>query len=135
MRILGSIVAPFATLMSYCDSKIIGSGSIRSQIVRDQLVWDKSILLQKLTHEFQRGTLVPSRRKSFVSDPVLVLNEQMLDRYVLADPTCEEVLHEESLRGRTSGPEAHLLLKDCEQGNGVSIHNSSPSSHLLPSAV
>jgi hypothetical protein len=28
--------------------------------------------------------------------------------------------------------EAHLLLKDCEQGNGVS---SSPSSHLLPSAA
>ena len=59
MRILGSIVAPSTTLMSSCDSKITGSGSIRPQIVRDQLVWDKSILLQKLAHEFQRGTLVP----------------------------------------------------------------------------
>src|SRR5450631_1800496 len=38
MRILGSIVAPSTTLMSFCDSKITGSGSIRSQIVRDQLV-------------------------------------------------------------------------------------------------
>jgi hypothetical protein len=28
-------------------------------IVRDQLVWDKSILLQQLAHEVQRGTLVP----------------------------------------------------------------------------
>ena len=45
--------------MSSCDSKITGSGSIRPQIVRDQLVWDKSILLQQLAHEVQRGTLVP----------------------------------------------------------------------------
>ena len=59
MRILGSIVAPSTTLMSSCDSKITGSGSIRPQIVRDQLVWDKSILLQQLAHEFERGTLVP----------------------------------------------------------------------------
>jgi hypothetical protein len=59
MRILGSVVAPSTTLMSSCDSKITGSGSIRPQIVRDQLVWDKSILLQQLAHEVQRGTLVP----------------------------------------------------------------------------
>src|SRR5580693_6089438 len=59
MRILGSVVAPSTTLMSSCDSKITGSGCIRPQIVRDQLVWDKSILLQQLAHEFQRGTLVP----------------------------------------------------------------------------
>ncbi len=59
MRILGSIVAPSTTLMSSCDSKVTGSGSIRPQIVRDQLVWDKSILLQQLAHEVQRGTLVP----------------------------------------------------------------------------
>jgi hypothetical protein len=59
MRILGSVVAPLTPFMSSCDSKITGSGSIRSQIVRDQLVWDKSILLQQLAHEFQRRTLVP----------------------------------------------------------------------------
>ena len=59
MRILGSIVAPSTTLMSSCNSKITGSGSIRPQIVRDQLVWDQSILLQQLAHEFERGTLVP----------------------------------------------------------------------------
>src|ERR1700730_12660825 len=59
MRILGSVVAPLTTLMSSCDSKITGSCRIRSQIVRDQLVWDKSILLQQLAHEFQRRTLVP----------------------------------------------------------------------------
>jgi hypothetical protein len=32
---------------------------MRSQIVRDQLVWDKAILLQQLAHKFQRRTLVP----------------------------------------------------------------------------
>jgi hypothetical protein len=46
-------------LVSSCDSKITGCGSIRSQIVRDQPIWDKAILLQQLAHEFQRGTLVP----------------------------------------------------------------------------
>ena len=60
MRVLGSIVAPSTTLMSSCESKFTGSGRIRSEIVRDELVWDKSILLQQLAHEFQRGTLVPS---------------------------------------------------------------------------
>ena len=59
MRILGSIVAPSTTFMSSCDPKITGCSSIRFEIVRDQLVWDKSILLQQLAHEFQRGTLVP----------------------------------------------------------------------------
>src|ERR1700719_418267 len=59
MRILGSVVAPSTTLMSSCASKITGSGSIRSQIVRAQLVWDKAILLQQLAHEFQCRTLVP----------------------------------------------------------------------------
>src|SRR3982074_146786 len=59
MLILCSIVAPSTTLMSSFDSKITGSGSIRSQVVRDQLVWDKAILLQQLAHEFQRGVLVP----------------------------------------------------------------------------
>ena len=68
MRILGSIVAPSTTLMSSCDSKITGSGSIRPQIVRDQLVWDKSILLQQLAHEFERGTLVPSALDQNIED-------------------------------------------------------------------
>jgi hypothetical protein len=59
MRVLGSIVTQSTTFMSFCYSKITGSGSIRSQIVYDQLVRDKSVLLQKLAHEFHRGTLVP----------------------------------------------------------------------------
>jgi hypothetical protein len=60
MRILGSVVAPSAALMAFCDSKIMGRGSIRPQLIRDELVWDKAIFLQKFAHQFQRGTLVSS---------------------------------------------------------------------------
>ena len=78
LLILGSIVAPSTTLMSSCDSKITGSGSsIRPQIVRDQLVWDKSILLQQLAHEFQRGTLVP---------PALGLKAQAISKPYAGNP-------------------------------------------------
>src|ERR1019366_3970585 len=59
MRILGSVVAPSAALMAFCDSKIMGCGSIRPQLIRDELVWDKAIFLQQLAHEFQRRPLVP----------------------------------------------------------------------------
>jgi len=41
MRILGSVVAPSAALMAFCDSKIMGCGSIRPQLIRDELIWDK----------------------------------------------------------------------------------------------
>jgi hypothetical protein len=60
MRILGSVVAPLTALMAFCDSKIMGCGSIRPQLIRDELVWDKAIFLQKVAHQFKRGTLVPS---------------------------------------------------------------------------
>jgi hypothetical protein len=48
MRILCSIVAPSATLVAFCDSKMTGCGGIRSQLICDELVWDKAIFLQKL---------------------------------------------------------------------------------------
>src|ERR1700730_10541636 len=60
MRVLRSIVAPPTTLMSSCETKFTGCCRIRFEIVRDELVWDKAILLQKLAHEFQRRTLVLS---------------------------------------------------------------------------
>src|ERR1700726_4625357 len=59
MRILRSIVAPSATLVAFCDSKMTGRGGIRSQLIRDELVWDKAIFLQQLAHQFQRRPLVP----------------------------------------------------------------------------
>ena len=58
MRILRSIVAPSTAFMTFCDPKMTGCSSIRSQIIRDELVWDKAIFLQKLAHQFERGPLV-----------------------------------------------------------------------------
>ena len=59
MRILRSVVAPSTALMASCDPEIMGRGGVRSQIVGDELVWDKAIFLQKLAHQFQRRPLVP----------------------------------------------------------------------------
>src|SRR5450631_657523 len=74
MRILGSVVAPSTTLMSFCDSKITGSSSIRSQIICDELVWDKTIFLQKLAHEFQGGPLVPPALDQHIEDLALSIH-------------------------------------------------------------
>src|SRR6202022_2856019 len=71
MRVLRSIVAPLTTLMSSCETKFTGCCRIRFEIVRDELVWDKAILLQKLVHEFQRGTLVPPSLDQHVEDLAL----------------------------------------------------------------
>ncbi len=60
MRILRSIVAPSTAFMAFCDSKITGCGSIRSEVICDELVWDKAIFLQKLAHQFERRPLVAS---------------------------------------------------------------------------
>ena len=59
MRILRSIVAPSTAFMAFCDSKMTGCSSIRSEIIRDELVWDKAIFLQQLAHQFERRPLVP----------------------------------------------------------------------------
>jgi hypothetical protein len=48
-----------ATLVAFCDSKITGCSSIRSQIICDELVWDKAIFLQQLAYQFERRPLVP----------------------------------------------------------------------------
>jgi hypothetical protein len=58
MRILRSIVAPSATLVAFCDSKMTGRGGIRSQLICDELVWDKAIFLQQLAHQFERRPFV-----------------------------------------------------------------------------
>ena len=60
MRILRSIVAPSTKLMAFCDSKLTGCSPIRAQVIRDELVWDKAVFLQKLAHQFQRRPLVAS---------------------------------------------------------------------------
>ena len=53
-----------------------GCSSIRSQVICDQLVWDKAIFLQKLAHEFQRRPLVPFRLDQYIEDLALGLDGQ-----------------------------------------------------------
>ena len=60
MRILRSIVAPSTAFMTLCNSKMTCCSPVRTQIICDELVWDKAIFLQKLAHEFQRRPLVTS---------------------------------------------------------------------------
>src|SRR5208282_5373243 len=60
MRILRSIVAPSTAFVASCDSKCTGCSPIRSKVIRDELVWDKAIFLQKLAHQFERRPLVAS---------------------------------------------------------------------------
>ena len=59
MRILGSVVAPSATLVAIRQPKIAGRCGVRSQIIREELIWDEAIFLQQLAHESQRRPLVP----------------------------------------------------------------------------
>ena len=60
MRILGSIVKPSTAFMAFCDSKVIRCSPIRSQVICEELVWDKAIFLQQLAHQFERRPLVAS---------------------------------------------------------------------------
>ena len=60
MRILRSIVAPSTAFLAFCESKITGCGSIRAQVIRDELVWDKAVFFQKFAHQFERRPLVAS---------------------------------------------------------------------------
>jgi hypothetical protein len=68
MRILRSIVAPSATLVAFYDSKMIDCGGIRSQLICDELVWDKAIFLQQLAHQFKRRLFVPPSLDQHVED-------------------------------------------------------------------
>ena len=45
--------------MAFGESKLTGCSPIRAQVIRDELVWDKVVFLQKLAHQFERRPLVP----------------------------------------------------------------------------
>jgi hypothetical protein len=52
MRILRPVVAPSTSFMAPREPDIMDSAGVRSQIVGDQLIWDKGVFLQKLAHQF-----------------------------------------------------------------------------------
>jgi hypothetical protein len=58
MRILRSIVVPSTAFMTFCDPKMTGCSSIGSEIICDELVWDKAIFLQQLAQQFERRPFV-----------------------------------------------------------------------------
>ena len=60
MRILRSIVAPSTAFMTLCDSKMACCSPVRTQVICDELVWDKAIFLQMLAHQFKRRPLAAS---------------------------------------------------------------------------
>jgi len=43
MRILRSIVAPSTAFIAFCDPKIPRRCTVRTQIIYDELVWDKAL--------------------------------------------------------------------------------------------
>src|ERR1700736_4000572 len=80
MRILRSIVAPSATLVAFCDSKMTGCGGIRSQLICDELIWAKAIFLQQLAHQFKRRPFVPPSLDQHVEDLALGVRRRATDR-------------------------------------------------------
>ena len=60
MRILRMIVAPSTALMAFGKSKLTGCSPISTQVIGDELVWDKAVFLQKLAHQIERRPLVAS---------------------------------------------------------------------------
>jgi hypothetical protein len=68
MRILGSVVALSTAFMAFCESKLTGCSSIRSEVICDQLVGDKAIFLQKLAHQFERRPLVPPGLDEYIEN-------------------------------------------------------------------
>src|SRR5271165_5496611 len=58
MRILCSIVLPSPPFVPAFDPQVPGRGAVRSQVVGDQPLRNKGILLQELAHQLQRGMLV-----------------------------------------------------------------------------
>src|SRR5260370_17555918 len=57
MRILSSIVLPWAALVPAFDPKLPDRGAVGAELVGDQSLRNEGILLQELAHQFQRGVL------------------------------------------------------------------------------
>ena len=67
------------------DPKIARRGVVRSQIVGDQILWQKAIFLQELAHQFQRCGLIPLgldqdiQNLSFAIDGAPQINQASID--------------------------------------------------------
>src|SRR5271154_555534 len=59
------------SMFDSADAKFTGCSRIRSKVIRDELFWDKAIVLQQLAHELQRGALVPPAVDQHIEDLAL----------------------------------------------------------------
>src|SRR5271165_7610162 len=57
--------------MAAFDPKLPDRGAVLSQVVSDQLLRNKGILLQKLAHQFQRGVLISFGLDQHIEDLAL----------------------------------------------------------------
>jgi hypothetical protein len=71
MRILRSIVAPSTALMAFGESKLTGCSPRGAQVIRDELVWDKAVFLQKCSHQIERRPIVPPGLDQHIEDLAL----------------------------------------------------------------
>jgi hypothetical protein len=74
MRILSPIVERAAGDVSRLHANITQSRAIRWQFVCHDSGWTEALLLEKLSHEFQRGLLVSSRLYQHVQDLAFAIN-------------------------------------------------------------
>jgi hypothetical protein len=74
MRILSPIVLPSAGDVPSLHATITQSRAIRWQFVCYDSGWIEALLLERLSHEFQRGLLVPARLHQNVEDLAFAIN-------------------------------------------------------------
>jgi hypothetical protein len=74
MRILSPIVCPSAGDVPSLHAQITRSCAIRWQFVCHDSGWTEALLLEKLSHEFHGGALVPARLHQNVQDLAFAIN-------------------------------------------------------------
>jgi hypothetical protein len=60
--------------MVLLDAKVAGGGSIRPQVIGDLSIGNETVFLQQLSHELQRGMLVPFRLDQHIEDLALCVD-------------------------------------------------------------
>jgi hypothetical protein len=93
------------------DSEIVGGGAIRGQIVRDRPIGNEAIFLQELSHQCQRGMLVPLGLDQHIEDFALGVDgasvcSEHRPEMVRPAPNCLIRDRNAALRRRTNAPMA-----------------------------
>jgi hypothetical protein len=136
---LRSIVAPPTTLMAFCYSKLTGCSPVRTQIIHDELVWDKAIFLQKLAHQFERRPLVASGLDENVENFTLGIRgrPQIDHRAIDFQPISGPSRSPDGQSLRTSAASATHISEGCTARQILPLINSRISSAVLawPSAI